>query len=297
MDLRLVRYFVAVAEELSFTRAAERLHIAQPSLSQQIQQLEAMIGAPLLSRNKHRVELTEPGRVFLREARIIMSDVERAVNLTRQSARSVAGMITIAMLPGPERKWFSTVVSTFLRLYPDIRIVLRSLTSVAQVVALKNREINVGLLRGPITDTEIAAEVLAREDFIVLLPADSPLARLKKIPLRTLATVPHIGFAPTRSPALHNAVNKIAEGAGIQFLTVLEVENITTLLNAVAAGLGFALQTEYAKEIKPKNVVARPLDVDPVPQLEFSVAYRKDDKLPALTIFLSLLRDSIPSSS
>jgi LysR family hca operon transcriptional activator len=292
MDLRLLRYFIAVAEELSFTRAAERLYIAQPSLSQQIRQLEAFVGTPLFLRDKHRIELSEAGRIFLREARAMLTSMEHAVTLARQAARAEAGIITIAVVPGPERKVFSAVLATLLRKYPRIQVVLRSLTSPEQVAALKNRDINVGVLRGPIQDEEIASEILVREDFIVLLPSDQALAREKRIALPKLAALPHIGVSRVVAPGLHDAVNQIAAAAGVHFQTLFEGESITAILNAVAAGLGFALHTAYTEQIIPKNVVARPLDLAPVPQLELLVAYRKDDKLPALNSFLTLLRAS-----
>ena len=296
MELRLLRYFIAVAEELNFTRAAERLNIAQPSLSQQVRQLEAMIGTPLLTRHKPRLELTEPGRIFLREARNVMTYMNRAVDLARQAARAEAGVMTIAMVPGPEGKMFSTVFSTLLRNYPNIQIVLRSLTSPEQVAALKRREINVGFLRGPIEDEEIASDVMVREDVIVVLPTDHPLARYKRIPVSKLAAVPLIHVARAIAPALHDMVNKIAADAGVRFRPVLEAESITAILNAVASGLGFCLHGEYVERIAPKGVVVRRLDVSPAPKLELVVAYRKDDTLPVLAFFLSLLRASKASA-
>jgi LysR family hca operon transcriptional activator len=292
MELRLLRYFIAVAEELSFTRAAERLRIAQPSLSQQIRQLEELIGTPLLLRNKHRLLLTEPGRIFLREARNVLTCMNRAVELARQAARAEAGVMTIAMVPGPEGKMFSTVLSTLLRNYPNIQILLRSLTSPEQVTALKKGEINVGFLRGPVEDEEIDSEVLVREDVIVVLPARHALARKKRIPVQELAAVPLVHVARAIAPALHDMVDKIAADAGVRFQSILEAESITTILNAVASGLGFCLHGEYVKRIAPKGVVIRHLDLNPVPKLELVVAYRKDDKLPALAFFLELLRRS-----
>ena len=292
MELRLLRYFIAVAEELSFTRAAERLRIAQPSLSQQIRQLEGLIGTPLLLRNKHRLVLTEPGRIFLREARSVLTCMNRAVELARQAARAEAGVMTIAMVPGPEGKMFSTVLSTLLRNYPNIQILLRSLTSPEQVAALKKGEINVGFLRGPVGDEEIDSEVLVREDVIVVLPARHALARKKRILVQELAAVPLVHVARAIAPALHDMVDKIAADAGVRFQSILEAESITTILNAVASGLGFCLHGEYVKRIAPKGVVIRHLDLNPVPKLELVVAYRKDDKLPALAFFLELLRRS-----
>ncbi len=293
MEFRLLRYFVAVAEELNITRAAERLHTAQPSLSQQIRQLELILGVPLFYRDKHHLELTEAGRVFLRESRTILKDVEHAITLARQAARAEAGQITLGMVPGPESKVFSRAVPVLLRNYPDIQIILRSLTSPEQIVALQKKEINVGFLRGPIEDEEIASEVIMREKVVAVLPASHELGKMQRVSVTKLANLPLIQISRAIAPAVHDAANLIAKQAGTQFKTLLETENLLTSLNAVASGLGFSLFAEYVEQILPKGVVARPLDLDPVPELELLVAYRKDDRLPALGFFLSVLRESV----
>ena len=293
MEFRLLRYFVAVAEELNITRAAERLHTAQPSLSQQIRQLELILGVPLFCRDKHHLELTEAGRVFLGESRTILKNVEHAITLARQAARAEAGQITLGMVPGPESKVFSRTVPTLLRNYPDIQIILRSLTSPEQIVALQNKGINVGFLRGPIEDEEIASEVIMREKVVAVLPASHELAKMQRVSVTKLAALPMIQISRAIAPAVHDAANLIAKQAGTQFKTLLETENLLTSLNAVASGLGFSLFAEYVEQILPKGAVARALDLDPVPELELLVAYRKDDRLPALGFFLSVLRESV----
>lgn len=293
MELRLLRYFVAVAEDLSFTRAAERLHIAQPSLSQQIRQLETEIGAPLFLRDKHRLELTEAGRIFLAESRTILDYTTHALNVTRQAARAEAGMITIAMVPGPEGKIFSRVLSQLLLKNPELQIVLRSLSSPEQVLALENREINVGLLRGPIEDENIASEVIDSEDVVAVLPANHRLARRATVNLgELLAELPLIQVSHTTAPTVHDKIKQLAQSAGVTAHRLLEAESVTAILGAVASGLGFGLHGAYVEDIVPHNAVVRPLDLDPKPKLELLVAHRRDDKLPALATFLNLLRSA-----
>jgi LysR family hca operon transcriptional activator len=296
MELRLLRYFVAVAEELNFTRAAERLHIAQPSLSQQVRQLETEIGAPLFLRDKHRLELTEAGRIFLRESRNILNYTNHAISMTRQAARAEAGLITIAMVPGPEGKIFSRVLSNLLFNNPEVQIVLRSLTSPEQVAALQNREINVGLLRGPIDDEHIASEVIDREDVVAVLPANHRLAAKPDVTLRDLlAELPLIQVAHATAPTVHDTIQRLAESAGAPAHQRLEVESITAILSAVASGLGFGLHGAYVEQILPHNAVVRHLDLNPQPKLELLVAYRKDDRLPALAAFLQQLWAAVRS--
>jgi len=290
MELRLLRYFVAVAEELNVTRAAERLHTAQPSLSQQIRHLEDMIGAPLFHRRKHHLELTEAGRALLEDSRRILNDTERVLTRARQIGRTEAGAIIIAMVPGPEGKMFTRVLPALLREHPDIKLTLRSLTSPEQILALCHREINLGFLRGPINDDEIASEVVLREDVVAVLPARHPLAARKRIAVADLTELPLVQMSRAIAPAIHDMMNSIAASAGVRFQVLCETENILTLLNAVSAGRGFSLFSAYVEGILPKNVVVRPLALHPTPQHELLIAYRKDDTLPALAYFLGMLR-------
>jgi len=157
MELRLFRYFVAVAEELNVTRAAEQLHTAQPSLSQQIRQLEGIVGAPLFHRDKHRLQLTEAGRVLLPTAKSILASVEDALVEARAVARTEEWTIALGMVPGPEGKIFSHILPILLRYHPNIQLLLKTMTAPEQIRALQKREISAGFVRGPILDPEIAS--------------------------------------------------------------------------------------------------------------------------------------------
>jgi LysR family hca operon transcriptional activator len=288
MELRLLRYFVAVAEELSFTRASERLRTAQPSLSQQIRHLESMIGSPLFLRHKHehRIQLTEAGYVLLDEARRILHDTERAISLARYAARR----IRIGVMPGPAGHIFRRVAPILLKPSGDLRIDIRTLSSPNQILALKNRDLNAGFLHGPVDDDELNTEVVLRAKMMAILPGSHPLAKLERVPVKLLAEVPVIQFTHGFAPAVRNAIHEAAARAGVTFQTLFEADNLLTALNAVASGLGFCMLASYVVQLLPVNVVARPLDLDSVPELEVLVAYRKDDTLPALAILLALLR-------
>jgi len=291
MELRLLRYFIAVAEELNFTHAAARLHVAQPSLGQQIRQLEAYIGTPLFIRDKRRLQLTEAGRVLLREARRVLQDVDHGVDLARQAARAEAGMITVAMIPGPEGQLFSEILPYLLRSYPNLQINLRSLSAPQQIEALRRGEINLGFLRGPINDDAIESIVIVREPVVAVLPENHPLAKLDKVSPKALAELPLIQIMREVAPAVHDTMYKVGTDAGVQFRTLLETEHIMTSLNAVANGLGFSVFAAYVEQIVPKNVAVRPIDMPRVPQLELLAAYRKNDRLPALDYFLKMIRE------
>jgi len=200
-------------------------------------------------------------------------------------------MITIAIVPGPEGQLFSRVMPLLLHNYPNLDIVLRSMTSPEQILALQKGEINVGLLRGPIEDEQIGHEVISREDVVAVIPADHPLARRKRVSPKALSEMPLIQLSHSVAPAVHDAMIRTGKMANVQFKTLLATENIMTTLNAVANGMGFTLLAAYVEDILPRNAVVRPLDMDRVPQLELLAAYRKDDPLPALAFFLRMLRD------
>jgi LysR family transcriptional regulator, hca operon transcriptional activator len=294
MELRLLRYFVAVAEELSITRAAEHLHTAQPSLSQQIRQLEDIVGSPLFHRDKHRLRLTESGTTLLPEAKQILAATADAILHARLAARHEAGTISIGMVPGPEGKVFSSLIPLFLRANPDVQLLLRTCTAPEQIQALLKREINVGFLRGPIEEDEIASEIYMREPVVAVIPQSWELAKLDRIPVQELAKMPLISISRAVAPAVHDIVGVIAERAGVQFQMRFCTENLLTSMNAVASGLGFCFFSAYVEEIVPKGVVTRPIDLDPVPQLDLLFAYRRDDTLSPLSNFLSIIREHAP---
>ena len=290
MELRLLRYFVAVAESLNVTRAAEQLHTAQPSLSHQIRQLEDLIGAPLFLRDKHRLQLTQTGHALLPEAKEILRLTESALMHARQTGRAETGTITVAMVPGPEGLVFSHAIPDFMRRYPDVQLLLRTMTSPEQIDALLNRDINVGFLRGPIESDEIAYDVYMREKVVALIPQNWAIARKNPVPLGELATKPHIAISREVAPAVHDVVDTIAKLGNVTFRTHLNTENLMTSMNAVASGLGFCFFAEYVGNVVPRGVVTRHLDLEPSPELDLLVAYRKDDTLAPLSEFLKNVR-------
>jgi LysR family transcriptional regulator, hca operon transcriptional activator len=294
MELRLLRYFVAVAEELNVTRAAEHLHTAQPSLSQQIRQLEGVVGAPLFHRDKHRLQLTEAGRVLLPTAKSILASVESALEEARAVARTEEWTIALGMIPGPEGKIFSHILPILLRFHPDVQLLLKTMTAPEQIKALQRREITAGFLRGPIESSEIASEVYMREDVVVVLPQDSPLAAMDRVPVSELAKMKLISISAAVAPAVHGVAEEIERRSGVKFQMGFCTENLMTSMNAVASGFGFSFFAAYVEEIAPKGVVTRPIDLDPVPQLDLLFAYRYDDHLPALAKLVSLVREYSP---
>ena len=291
MDLRYLKFFVAVAEDLNFTKAAERMHTVQPSLSEQIRRLEGLVGAPLFHRSKRRVALTDAGHVFLEDSLRILEEVETACTRARQVARAESGALNIGFIPGAEMKVFPRILPVLREVIPDLTLSLKSLTSPQQVAALCNHEINLGFLRGPIAFPELISTMVIRDEIVVMLPANHELAALKRIPPARLAGCNFIGIAAEIAPMLHDLTLAILERAYVHCHLVLSSENVLTSFSGVKAGVGFALLPDYIEAILPPDLVVRPLDMPKPPTIDLLVAYRKDDHLPAMTFVLNLLQE------
>ena len=295
MDVRLLRYFVAVAEELNVTRAAEKLHTSQPSLSQQIRQLEGIFRALLFHREKHRLKLTDAGHVLLPMARSILESVDDALAQVRAAAQSEDWTISLGMIPGPEGKIFSHLLPHLLRYHPNIQLLLKSMTAPEQIEALLKHDIAAGFLRGPIENDQIASEVFMREEVVVVLPEDCELAEMDRVPVSELAQkMKFISSSAKIAPAVHNVGEEIQKRGGVKFEPGFCAESLMTSLNAVASGLGFSFFAAYVAEVVPKGVVTRPIDLDPSPYLDLLFAYRIDNRLPALMKLVSLVQEFAP---
>ncbi|NTV73806.1 MAG: LysR family transcriptional regulator [Holophaga sp.] len=294
MEFRLLRYFVAVAEELNVTRAAERLHTSQPSLSQQIRQLEGIVGAPLFLREKHRLTLTATGRTFLPAARDILAAVEDALAEARASARDEVGTLALGMIMGPEGLVLSNLLPRLMRKAPEVHLKLRTMTAPEQVLALQKREIMAGFTRGPIEGDDIAAEIYIQERVVVVIPETCDLARLERVPLQALTRMPLVSISETIAPAVAALTERLERLGGVTFTKGLVTESLMTSMNAVASGMGFCFFSEYVGEVAPKSVVTRPLDLDPAPTLDLLFAYRRDAQSEALRSLVAVVQESSP---
>ncbi|MGP0074525.1 MAG: LysR substrate-binding domain-containing protein [Bryobacteraceae bacterium] len=291
MELRHLRYFVAVAEELNFTRAAQQLSTAQPSLSQQIKQLEAHVGIPLLDRTKRHVALTAGGKVFLREAREILAHVERA---GQRAVRAQQGRpeLVIGVVPAAEIKILPKLIPLVARKLPKVRLVFHNLPSAEQKRLLATGSLDIGLLRGPIDDPHLAVEDILWEKLVAGLPARHALARKKAVSIRQLNELPFIMVSREGSPELHDAVRAFCERSGLHPREVQQADNILGNLNMIRAGIGFALLPDYATSILPKGVVVKMLAWNPAPVVSLVAAHRKGRPKGEILAFMKLLRES-----
>ncbi len=192
MELRHLRYFVAVAEELNFTRAAERLNTAQPSLSQQIKHLEQDLGVRLLNRSKRHVALTEAGKVFLADAKELLARLDRAVQRAARAQQGKSMELSVGVVPAAEIKILPKLIPLLERNLPKVRLVFHNLPSAEQKRLLATGSLDIGLLRGPLHDPRLEVEDVLWEVLVVGLPAKHPLARKKAVTIRQLNDLPFI---------------------------------------------------------------------------------------------------------
>lgn len=290
MELRHLRYFVTVAEELHFGRAAERLFIAQPPLSQQIKQLEAEIGVRLFERTSRRVMLTAAGEVFLKETRAILTRTEQAVELARRADRGEVGRIGVGFVASATYAVLPDVLHRFRVQHPDVELLLDELTAAEQMNALREGRIDVGFARPFIEDTQIMVESVAREPFIVALPEGHPKATEDDLSLPGLVGEPFIVFPAEPKPSYADTVWALCAGAGFAPQAAQEVHEMQTALGLVAAGIGMCIVPASVRNLGRQGVVYRSFR-EPTPPTELALAYRRGDSSPVLQGFLQVVRN------
>jgi DNA-binding transcriptional LysR family regulator len=290
VELRHLRYFTAVAEELHFTRAAARLRIAQPPLSQQIRALETELDAKLFFRTKRRVDLTPAGRLLLEHSRQILSLADRAAHSVGRASRGEVGHLVVALSPPADLLLIPSVLPVFCHRFPDVDLALYSMTEPQQLPAIRDGQVGVGILRLPIEDPHLVVEPVLRERLVVVLPEGHPLTARRRIPLRALAGEPHIFFRRHLSPRYYDLIVSLCHQAGFSLRIVHEVDVIQTTLALVAAGMGVAIQVASVQSLGRVGVVYRPLS-GPIPDVELGVVYRRDDRSDTLQRFLTVVRE------
>ncbi len=295
MELRHLRYFVAVAEELNFRRAAQRLFMEQPPLSRQIRQLEAEIGVLLIARVKRPIELTAAGQAFLDEARRTLAQAERAVQAARQAGREQVQSLVVGFCACLDKSSYDfaltlpEVVQVFGRQRPDIRITLTEMCSLRQVQALSERTLDVGFIQVSATDEALVSHLLLQEPLVIALPQGHSLAALTSVPLAALAEEKFLLFPAHVYPALHQRMLAACAQAGFRPQVVQEVVSSQMAVGLVGAGMGVAFAGAGMAETEPSGVVFRAVQDFPV-TLELSVAWRRDNASSALAEFVDLAR-------
>ncbi|WP_236872885.1 DNA-binding transcriptional regulator HcaR [Burkholderia sp. LA-2-3-30-S1-D2] len=289
MELRHLRYFVAVADELNFTRAAQRLHTAQPSLSQQIRDLEDEVGTRLLERSKRKVELTEAGHVFLAEARLVLSQADRAVERARQTGRRQALTVRIGFVPAAEVAIFPAILPKLRMQCPGVHVELRSMPTMEQEDALLRGDIDIAFMRRPVQAPNLHAEVVLTEPLIVLMQADHPLAAHARIAPAMLDGQPFIQTNPAYAGQLYDIVDRYFTDHGIDPDVVQVATNILLNLNLVGMGLGVALLPAYVAALVGESMCCRAL-AGPAPRIDLLMVTRAEPHSRELGALVDLMR-------
>lgn len=292
MDFRQLRYFVAVAEELSFSAAARRLHISQPPLSLQIKAMEEELGALLLKRDKRNVELTEAGALLLDEAKRALAHLDRMQEIVRRAAHGEAGEIRIAFTASvPMFDAFSDLLRNFRERHPGIVTDLSHMSTAQQLDALAARSIDVGFLRpSPLffPPGGITVRELWKDNLVAVVPSSHPLTRSNRpIPVKALAQETFILFRRGLGCGLSEHIGMLASRAGFAPRVLQEAREGATIMSLVATGMGVSILPEiYAKTGIP-GVVFRRLDTDDAAS-RLLLAYRSDDDSPLRKRFVDM---------
>jgi DNA-binding transcriptional LysR family regulator len=287
MELRHLRYYVAVAEECHFGRAAERLHIAQPPLSQQIKALESELGVRLLNRSTRKVELTPAGERFLDRARGILASLDAAGVEAARIASGEVGRLALGFTGTATYELLPTLARVLHEDMPGIELDLKGeMLTPRQVTALGDGTIDVGFLRPPVNDPGLEVRVLRREPLIAALPESHPLADRPSVRLADLKAETFISYPSHRRSVVHDAVFAACRRAGFQPTEVQEVAETSTLVAFVAAGLGVALVPASVQHLHITGATFKPL-AGTTGEVELAVAWRKGDDSPVLARVLS----------
>jgi DNA-binding transcriptional LysR family regulator len=295
LDLRQMRYFVTVAEELHFGRAAARLHMTQPPLSQTIQALEELLGAPLFLRTRRNVELTPAGQALLPEARRMLAHAAEMPELVRRAAAGEAGRLALAFVSSADYSVLPPFLRSYRSQYPQVQIVLQEATSDLQIEDLLHNRVDAGLLIPPLPDkarTELDYLKVLDEPLILAAPAGLDALRGGgPVWLKDLPPLPLIIFPRPIAPALHDAILACFRAAGITPEIGQQAIQMQTIVSLVSAGMGLALVPQSVSNLMRPGVEYRALR-DPSPQVETGLAWRRDNRSPVLLGFLDLLRKS-----
>lgn len=293
IELRQLRYFVAVAEESHFGRAAARLHMTQPPLSQAIQSLEAALGTPLFTRTKRSVALTPAGAALLPEARRLLQQAAALPDLARRAASGESGLLSLSFVSTADYSVLPPLLREFRERYPNVQIELREATTDVQLEDLMQGRIDAGLLIPPLHDkarVELDYMTVLSEPLVLATPQGLKALRGKQnISLETVADVPLIIFPRRIAPAFHDAILGCFRDVGLTPRIGQEAIQMQTIVGLVSAGMGIALVPQSVSNLKRPGVAYKPLAGKTV-QVETGLAWRRDNMSPVLRSFLELLR-------
>jgi LysR family hca operon transcriptional activator len=291
MELRYLRYFVAVVEAGSLTVAARKLHTSQPSLSRQIRDLEGEIGAQLLTRRARGIELTPAGRAFHEHARSVLSQVEAAAEAARRVAHPAKPCFTIGFLTGHELTWMPEALQILRDELPNIDVMISSQISPQLADALLKGTVDAAFLRREQGVPELAFHALVKEPLVVVLPSNHRLATLKAISPRDLVGETFVGVSDT-APVLRAVIENYLKRSGVKITPQHEVDHVVMGVSLIASTGAVGLLPAYAQNFLTPSVTSRPLKGD-TPTVDLVLGYKKSNQSPVLRLLLSRLDELV----
>ena len=287
MELRHLRYFITLAEELHFGRAAQRLHIQQPPLSRQIQLLEAELGFPLFERSRRHVDLTPAGQALLGRAQQVFTALDAAIHDARSASEGESGRLIVGYPSSLAYSGLTELLRAFRTRFPAVQLSLRELSPGEQIDALKAGGLDVGFVRSSVDDAALSAELVRRESLMVVLPDDHRLAAQRTIPLEALKHEPFVMFPRARGPAFFDQLMGLCRAAGFTPQIEQEAPQLD-IISMVAAGFGVSIMPSSMRNFRRPGLSFRA--IVGAPQVELSIVWRHQNLSPALHKFLDLVR-------
>ncbi|NES93822.1 MAG: LysR family transcriptional regulator [Desertifilum sp. SIO1I2] len=289
MELRHLHYFIAVAEELHFSRAAERLCISQPPLSQQIRDLEDELGVKLFERTKRQVHLTEAGKVFLDRSYLLLAQLEQAIAATQRIGRGEVGQLAIGFVDSAMYTSLPEMLKGFREQFPAVELRLQEMTTAQQIQALYDKQIDVGIVRSAISEPGLSVECLLPESLVLALPENHPLSAQTQVSLSALADEFFILFPAKLGPVFYQQIMQSCEQAGFRPKVTQEAVQMQTIIGLVAAGLGIAIVPASMQNFHRSGVIYRLLQ-EQISNTGLYLAWRQYGSAPVLSVFLNLVR-------
>jgi DNA-binding transcriptional LysR family regulator len=291
MELRHLRYFSTVASEFHFGRAAEKLHISQPPLTKQIQDLEKELGFDLFTRTKRSVTLTPAGQAFLVEVNRIFQQLDRAIDIGGKTSRGELGQISIGFVGSATYNILPVMLQQFHDRYPNVQIELHELTTDRQLIWLREGKIDIGLIRPPILELDLATQIIFAESFVVALPINHHLAMAESLDLSVLATEPFILFPRELAPGLYDSIIAICQAAGFSPQVVQQCIQMQTIVSLVSANMGVSILPESIQEAQRQGVVYKlirsgSLSVEKLATI--AIVWRLNDDSPTMNRLLEI---------
>jgi DNA-binding transcriptional LysR family regulator len=288
MELRHLRYFVIVAEELHFGRASEKLYIAQSALSQQILNLEAELGVQLLQRTKRSVQLTTAGQTFLEDARDLLHRVEQATARSQRIARGEIGQLRIGFTILALHSVLSPILVRFRKHYPEVQLCLSEMSTQSQLTALQAKQLDIGFLHPPISELGLNLLRLKTEQMVVVLPSQHPLAHRKRITIKNLSSDPLIIHPRHEGVVLYDQILQLYAQANYQPTIAQEAMTSPTRIGLVAAGLGVTFVPAGLQILNYPGVVYKPLSA--APKLSYGIAWSQEGRSPLVESLLNMIQ-------